>query len=134
MKEQILAWCISVVLSNMWSSVYHMGAPVVAGIWEYRKRDFILYFLFIFQAKEVAEQMLMSVFDTLHLTQLKTALRYVIIKYLLMYCVDVLASWRGKHVSNIKFKMNLPACQIPRVCFQTFKTIIIIPFIFFSLF
>jgi len=35
----------------------------------------ILFSISFFQAKEVAEQMLMSVLDTLHLTQLKTALR-----------------------------------------------------------
>lgn len=57
-------------------SCLSQGAPVVAVIWKYGKSYFILNFFF-FQAKEVAEQMLMSVLDTLHLTQLKTALRYV---------------------------------------------------------
>lgn len=44
--NQILAWCISVVLFSVWSRVCLTGAPVVAGISEYGKRYFILNFPF----------------------------------------------------------------------------------------
>lgn len=73
-KEQILAWCISVLLLSVccWS----LGAPGAAGVWKAMGKDIFILVSF-FQAKEVAEQVLLSVLDTLGLAQLKSALRWV---------------------------------------------------------
>lgn len=56
----------------------------------------ILFFISFFQAKEVAEQVLLSLLDTLGLAQLKSALRCVFTELLIAPCLTGLASLGGK--------------------------------------
>lgn len=72
-----------------------MGAPEAAGIWKDGKKIFYSFISF-FQAKEVAEQVLLSVLDTLGLAQLKSALRCVFPELLIAHCPTALASLREK--------------------------------------